>query len=89
MAITFIQQRKKQQYLIIIFVLLILAIILIFWSPLFKKLEVTPPVTILEPKKVKINFEVLENPALEELQPFEKIAPFEDEIGRENPFILY
>lgn len=38
-------------------------------------------------KKIEIDFELLENPLLNQLQPIEKIPPFEGEVGRENPFI--
>ena len=41
------------------------------------------------PPKIEIDFQVLESQALKELKPFEKIEPFEDQIGRENPFLPY
>lgn len=41
------------------------------------------------PPKIEIDFRVLESQALKELEPFEKIEPFEDQIGRENPFLPY
>lgn len=40
-------------------------------------------------REVKIDFNFLESQALQELQPFEKIAPLEGEAGRENPFLPY
>jgi len=40
-------------------------------------------------KTIEINLKVLESPALQELQIFEEIPPFEGEIGRENPFLPY
>jgi len=43
----------------------------------------------IPPPKIEIDFRVLESQALKELEPFEKIEPFEDQIGRENPFLPY
>ncbi len=42
-----------------------------------------------KPKEVNINFELLKNPFLENLQPIEKISPLgpDVEIGRYNPFL--
>ncbi len=91
MAITFVEQRKKQKALIWVLIIIVL-IALVSWQqgffekPPFKKVEKP---SVFELKKIKINFEVLEIPILKELQSFEKIKPFEGEIGRENPFISY
>lgn len=38
---------------------------------------------------IRINFEILRNPLLEELQTFEEIQPYKDQVGRENPFLPY
>lgn len=38
---------------------------------------------------IKINFEILQNPLLQEFQLFEEIPPLEEEIGRGNPFLFY
>ncbi len=89
MAITFIQERKKQKYLFVIFILLILTIIFIFQLKPFAKTELTVSPQAFEAKKVRINLEALKNPAIEELQSFEEIPQFEEEIGRENPFLPY
>lgn len=53
----------------------------VFFKEKVKK-EIPPP-------KIEIDFRVLESQALKELEPFEKIEPFEDQIGRENPFLPY
>jgi len=37
----------------------------------------------------EIDFSVLESEILKEFEPFEKVPPFEGEVGRENPFLLY
>lgn len=90
MAFTPIQEKKGKNYLIslgiIIAILICLAII---WIVFFSKAKEAPSPVIFEPKEIKINFEILKNPALEKLQLFEYIKPTEEEIGRENPFIPY
>lgn len=80
-------ERKRQKILILIF--LIAAFIGIIWF-LWPRFKPTLP-AIPEPKreKLEINFGVLENPILDQLQPFEEIKPFEQEFGRENPFLPY
>lgn len=90
MAISFIEERKKQKKLIGILIIVVLITLIIWWQGFLKKSF--PQVIerpVLEFKKIKINFQVLEKPILEELQPFEKIKPFKGTPGRENPFIPY
>ena len=90
MAVNFIKERKKQRYLIIGFGIMLVVISVILWSGYFKKEKpITFPVSTIHPKEIKINFEVLENLFLKELQPFVEISPFVGEKGRENPFIPY
>jgi len=90
MAITFFQKRKIQRYLIPVFIGAFLITGIIIWQGFFKKEEPPLPEEVLRPfKKIKINFEILKSLLLEELQPFEEIPPFEEEIGRENPFLPY
>lgn len=99
MAITFLEKRKIQRYYIIIFGIILLVTTLVIWRGFFVKEkpifleEVTKPL-----KKVEIDFNILENPILKELQPFEEIEPFREviveeeiieKIGRENPFAPY
>ncbi len=100
MAIVFEKQKKTQRILILILIILLLATIFFIWQGFFKKEEGIissgPPVIR---KEIKINFDVLKNPLLEELQPFSGIEPFQEvsaspgepekKIGRENPFIPY
>jgi len=90
MAITFLEKRKRLQYLFPILGIALLITIFVLWQGFFKK----PPELIIPPekpviKKVEIDFEILKSPQLEELQIFEKVPPYEEEIGRENPFISY
>jgi hypothetical protein len=88
MPITFLQQRKKQEILVIVFILIVFFILIVWGKSLLKGKPFTflPPEFIPE-EKIKINFEILKDPFLKELQPFEKIFPFEGEEGRENPFL--
>jgi len=79
---------KRQQYLLLL--LFILLFVGAIWF-LYPRFIPTLPV-ISEPKKEevpKIDFSFLESPALKELLPFEEISPFEEKVGRENPFLPY
>jgi hypothetical protein len=91
MAITFVEERRKLRYLFLVLVMVVLITIFVLWRGFFvkEKLPFLPPSPEVPIKKIVINFEILKHPILEELQPFEKIPPFEGKIGRENPFIPY
>lgn len=90
MAITFIQEKKRQRYLILILALVIFFILLVVWWGFFRVEEFRQPeVPVFVPKKIEIDWQALKSPQLKELETFEKIGEFEEEIGRENPFILY
>lgn len=91
MAIIFLEKRKRLQYLFPVLGIVILITLIVLWRGFFTKIpleiiqfEIPKPV-----KKIEINFEILKNPQLEELQLLEKIPPYDGEIGRENPFIPY
>jgi len=81
--------KKRQKYLIVVFVLIIFLIVFLVWNFFLAG----PPKPLLfepiPPPEIKINFEILEDPALDEFRLYEIISPFEGEIGRENPFIPY
>ena len=90
MPINFIQQRKKQKYLIVIVMAMFVITAVLLWSGYFRKPEpVLEEALVGSIKEIKIDFDVLENPFLQESQVFEKIPSFEGEIGRENPFLPY
>ncbi len=92
MAITFQEQIKRQKRLIFIFlgVLVAAGIFIGVWYFYMQQETSTEEVFIQQHfKKIKIDFEVLDNPLLKELQPIEKIPDFEGELGRENPFVPY
>lgn len=88
MALAFIGPKKRKIYLVVILIAVIFGIIFLVWNyflakPLPVILEPTPP------PEIRINFEVLKSPILEQLEPFEVISHFVGEVGRENPFIPY
>lgn len=88
MVITFSEKRKKMGYLVPVLIVAILVIAIILWQGFFGGVKTVPPPYIPPPAlKVMINFEILEHPFLEKLQPFEMIPAFEEEIGRQNPFV--
>ena len=89
MAIIFQEEIKKQRNLIYIFFFIVIITAIIVWYGFFRKgtpsLENQPELTS---KKVQINFEIFQNPILENLQPFEGLPPLslDEKFGRENPF---
>jgi len=92
MAITFLEQRKRLQYLFPIFGVVILITVFVLWKGFFVKEKPELIEEVIKPplvKKVEIDFETLKSPGLEELQLFEKVPPYEGELGRKNPFISY
>ena len=91
MVITFVEKRKRQKILISALVIVVLITLFVLGQELFKRpiVEIETPAFEITYRKVIINFQLLENPLLKELQPFEKISPYEGEIGRENPFVPY
>ena len=91
MAITFIRQRKKQKYLLLALVVILIVVIIVIWEGFFREKEGVLPVEGLPHKKViTINFDILENPVLKQLQPFEEIQLLPVEIPRrDNPFLPY
>jgi len=93
MAITFIEERKKIRRLIPVLAGIILMTAIVLWFGFFveERFEI---VEVKEPvKKIEINFQILKDPILKDLEPFEEIKPFEEiveeKIGRENPFLSY
>ena len=88
MPIAFIEPKRKKYYLILLLIVIVIGASYLIWNFLFLR-RPTPPLKPLPPKEVKINFETLKNPILEKLQPFERIPPFEEKPGRENPFLPY
>lgn len=92
MSADFLRERKKQRRLLFIFGGLILAILSVFLFNLVKKSQPAGeavPAAVAKPEKIEINFHVLKNPILKELQPYIEPSPFSGEPGRDNPFSPY
>ena len=66
-----------------------LATFFVLWLGFFRKGMPSVPMVVEKPAKIEINWGILGNKKLEELEPFGQINPFEGEVGRENPFIPY
>lgn len=94
MTITFVEKRRRKlRYLLLVLVITILITVIILWRGFFagKKLPPIPPLIEVKipTEKIELNFQIFENPLLEELQMPEPLPSFEEKIGRENPFIPY
>jgi len=90
MAITFSEKRKKLRYLVPVLVIVILITAIVLWQGFFAEEKLfLPPIEEVPVKKIVINYEILKHPFLEELQPLEPLPLFEEEVGRENPFLPY
>lgn len=91
MAITFLEKRKRLRYLFPVLAAVVLITTLVIWRGfLAKEKPQTTPATFGQPvKKIEIDLKTLKNPLLDEFQPFEKIEPSKEKIGRQNPFIHY
>jgi hypothetical protein len=103
MAIVFVQRNKKQKTLIFVLVAILIITAAVIWFGFLRKpksgseayIEQNPEVA---QEEIKIDFSVLKNPLLKELQPFSEIQPLEQGTstggstgskGRENPFLPY
>ncbi len=93
MAILFHKKKKKSIYLALFAGALLLVLIFILVKPKDSDLEET---IIIEPgfleqsgKSLQIDFTKLETLILKDLQPFIPIFPYEQGLGRENPFAPY
>ncbi len=91
MPIDFIQQRKKQKYLTLIVMASFIVIAVILWFGYFRKPELVSETipSFIWVKQIEIDFNILEDPFLQESQLFEKVPSFEGEVGRDNPFLPY
>lgn len=91
MAITFLEKRKRLRYLFPVLATVVLITALVIWRGFLakEKPQTTPAASEQPVKKIEIDLKTLKNPLLDEFQPFEKIEPFKEKIGRQNPFIHY
>jgi hypothetical protein len=88
MAITIFKEKTKQKYLLVLLGVAVLGAIFLVWQRFFQKPSTSSSLP-LPAEEIKINFSVLENPFVKELQPFPEIPPFEGQIGRVNPLAPY
>lgn len=85
--VTFYQKEKKQKFLLIVFFGVVLITILILYFGLKRPSAHVSIEEEISSKTIEIDFSVLKNPILKELESYEKIEPVEPEkVGRENPF---
>ena len=96
MAINFVRKKKKEKYLVIALVVAIPIIIFIFWYGFLRKEKPSIDRTTLPREsfsRVNINFQVLEDPILQELTSFPELPYFpsaeEGNLGRNEPFLPY
>jgi len=92
MAITFEKQVSRQRYLIFVFIIVILITAFLIWRNYFyQEIKIEEEIILKPAKKIEINFGVLDNPLLKELQPIDKIPSLEAgvELGRKTPFTPY
>lgn len=91
MPVDFFQEKKKQRYLILIFTLVVCVTVLIIWLGFFrnsKQIEPVFPPVIIQPK-INVNWDILKDTKVNELEKFQQIPVFEGEAGRSNPFMPY
>ena len=91
MPIAILKEEKKQKNLLLIFlVLLFLILVIVFWG-IFRRKEIFMSPIVVSPPKAKtinINFEILQDKRLKDLEVFEELS-LPEERGRENPFLPY
>ncbi len=88
------QEKKKKGYLALVALVVIVFLTFMVLHYGFPKKEEKSSSFIQLPQssyleKIEINFDIFKNPFFENALPFEKIKPFEGQIGRENPFAPY
>ena len=89
MAITFLEQKKKQQKLLPILILAIIITSFVIWSGFLREEEEVILEEIIPEmfQRINIDFQFLQDFVSEDFEPFEETPVFEEQIGRENPFI--
>ena len=88
--VTPFQAKKKQRYLILILVVSLLGIGFVVWYKFLPQQPKTSHTLPQKPPEIDINFDVLKNPFLSKLSPFEGIPYFNPaDAGRSNPLQPY
>jgi hypothetical protein len=80
--------KNKIVVMVTIFAVVFLVFLYFFLRILTKKSTEVVVTNVPQAEMIEVNFGVLENPELKELEIFEQIS-LPEEIGRENPFIHY
>jgi cell division protein YceG involved in septum cleavage len=101
MAIVFAQKNKKQKMLVFILVASLIVTGIVLWFGFFAQQKTVTELYMEEnpeasQEEININFNVLQNPLLQELQSFSEIQPLDstssgsgESKGRGNPFLPY
>jgi len=92
-TVTFQEEKKKGYLALIALVVIVLLIFIVFRHGASKEgrnsMAVPAQPSSFSLEEIKINLDIFKNPFFEKALPFEKIKPFEGQIGRENPFAPY
>lgn len=91
MPISLLEQKNKNKLLMPILAGIVLITLIIIFGGFLKKPKISSPaeeIKIFSPK-ININWEILKNPILDKLEPFEIIPPLPGSHGRKNPFLPY
>jgi len=90
MPISFSEKENRQKYLAILLIVIVSITLFVLRKNIFKTSSPgLPAAEVFQPQKIEINFEVLKNSKLKELQPPKEASPFVGKAGRANPFISY
>ena len=94
MPISLLEQKKKNKFLLPVLGGIVLLTLIILFGGFFEnrvpqKRDEGEDEAKLHRQSININWELLKNPILEKLEPFEEIAPLPASPGRKNPFLPY
>ncbi|MEK9135272.1 MAG: hypothetical protein AAB451_03155 [Patescibacteria group bacterium] len=89
MSISFLEQKKKNKLLLPILGGIIVVTLIIIWLGFSRKPESPLSISLLPVHKINIDWQVLKNPILDNLELFEVIQPLQGSYGRKNPFLPY
>ena len=85
-------EQNRQRILIAVFVVVLIITLFVLWWGFLK--PQTPTIYVgnsgggnSQYGEVRIDFNILENAFLKELLPFKNIAPLQNNLGRDNPFL--
>ena len=86
MNIGFIKKEQKQKYLIVLLAIIALAAVFVLKKDqlLGTGEEIAP--APFEPRKIEIDFDLLNAPVVKDLRIYQEIKPFDGPVGQENPF---